>query len=88
MGTSPPNLMARPNPRLTHFMRVLNSHRSLSAQHGATRDVIEGNTFSHKYKRRSVADGVSEDDALEKCTICLSVFENDNDCRYIHVGTY
>lgn len=61
-------------------MRVLES-RHVPAQNGASRDVIEGNTFSHKYRRRVPGNGVSEDDAVEKCTICLSIFENDSDCR-------
>lgn len=43
-------------------------------------EVIERNTFPHKYKpvrRQSELD--SEDG--EKCTICLSLFEIENDVR-------
>lgn len=48
---------------------------------GATREVIERNTFPHKYKRirRSSA---TDDDDMEKCTICLSQFEIEHEVRY------
>ncbi|XP_050672414.1 LIM domain-containing protein A [Leptidea sinapis] len=41
---------------------------------GATRAVIERNTYRHAYSR----PGEHLD---EKCTICLSIFEEDSDCR-------
>ncbi|XP_033326801.1 uncharacterized protein LOC117220694 isoform X1 [Megalopta genalis] len=45
---------------------------------GATQESIERNTFPHKYKRvKKVENGES---ALEKCTICLSEFE---DCECV-----
>lgn len=46
---------------------------------GASQDVIEQNTLPHKYrkmKRCSV-----DDDQQEKCTICLSEFEDGEDVR-------
>lgn len=47
---------------------------------GATQEVIERNTFPHKYKRIRRTSSTEEDDS-EKCTICLSQFEVENDVR-------
>ncbi|XP_017795984.1 PREDICTED: uncharacterized protein LOC108577352 [Habropoda laboriosa] len=45
---------------------------------GATKESIESHTFRHKYKRvKKVENG---EDAIEKCTICLSEFE---DCETV-----
>uniref|UniRef100_A0A182K899 RING-type E3 ubiquitin transferase n=2 Tax=Pyretophorus TaxID=44537 RepID=A0A182K899_9DIPT len=46
---------------------------------GATQEMIETHTFPHKYKRLRRASETDEDS--EKCTICLSQFEIDNDVR-------
>uniref|UniRef100_A0A1B0GPE1 RING-type E3 ubiquitin transferase n=3 Tax=Phlebotomus papatasi TaxID=29031 RepID=A0A1B0GPE1_PHLPP len=66
--------------RLNQFVRVIEARGLAGSNRGATQEVIERNTFPHKYKRvpRST-DG--DEDNTEKCTICLSQFENDNDVR-------
>lgn len=68
--------------RLNQFVRVIEARGLAGSNRGATQEVIERNTFPHKYKRvpRST-DG--DEDNTEKCTICLSQFENDNDVRYV-----
>lgn len=43
-------------------------------------ETIERNTFPHKYKRVRRQTEIDEDDG-EKCTICLSLFEVENDVR-------
>lgn len=45
---------------------------------GATQDIIEMNTLPYKYKKMK-KDG--DDDQQEKCTICLSEFEMEEDVR-------
>lgn len=65
--------------RLHHFVRVIEG-RSTIGNRGATQEVIERNTFPHKYKRvRRIS--ANDDDESEKCTICLSQFEIENDVR-------
>lgn len=44
-------------------------------------DTIERNTFPHKYKRVRRQSELDDDDGGEKCTICLSLFEIENDVR-------
>ncbi|XP_013408486.1 E3 ubiquitin-protein ligase arkadia [Lingula anatina] len=50
---------------------------------GASRMVIERNTFPHKYHRVKRCEEDSGDDSnhMEKCTICLSELEEDEDVR-------
>ncbi|XP_072174336.1 uncharacterized protein [Diadema setosum] len=60
---------------------------------GASRSTIERNTLPHKYKRHQRENDSSqetgevegavkiEDDDMEKCTICLSYFEDDEEVR-------
>ncbi|KAL4216496.1 hypothetical protein ACF0H5_024219 [Mactra antiquata] len=51
---------------------------------GASQDMIEQNTLPHQYKKmkRSVDDEDNDDDSqIEKCTICLSEFEDGEDVR-------
>lgn len=45
----------------------------------SAQEMIETHTFPHKYKRLRRASETDEDS--EKCTICLSQFEIDNDVR-------
>ncbi|XP_017476137.1 PREDICTED: uncharacterized protein LOC108366304 isoform X2 [Rhagoletis zephyria] len=46
---------------------------------GATLEIIERNTLPHKYKR--VRRPSESDEDAEKCAICLSLFEIENDVR-------
>lgn len=62
--------------RLNRFVRVI---EDTCSNRGATQEMIEHNTFPHKYKRLRRASETEEDS--EKCTICLSQFEIDNDVR-------
>lgn len=61
---------------LNRFVRVI---EDTCSNRGATQEMIEHNTFPHKYKRLRRASETDEDS--EKCTICLSQFELDNDVR-------
>uniref|UniRef100_A0A182N6Q2 RING-type domain-containing protein n=1 Tax=Anopheles dirus TaxID=7168 RepID=A0A182N6Q2_9DIPT len=61
---------------LNRFVRVMEDS---CTSRGATQDMIETNTFPHKYKRLRRVSETDEDS--EKCTICLSQFEIDNDVR-------
>uniref|UniRef100_A0A1L8DSD7 RING-type E3 ubiquitin transferase n=1 Tax=Nyssomyia neivai TaxID=330878 RepID=A0A1L8DSD7_9DIPT len=66
--------------RLNQFVRVIEARGLAGSNRGATQEVIERNTFPHKYKRVSRSTDGDEDNT-EKCTICLLQFENDNDVR-------
>ncbi|KAG5680682.1 hypothetical protein PVAND_010176 [Polypedilum vanderplanki] len=61
--------------RLNRFVRVIEERVS----RGATQETIEINTLPHKYKKLRRTSETDEDS--EKCTICLSQFEIDNDVR-------
>ncbi|CAO1405442.1 unnamed protein product, partial [Diamesa tonsa] len=61
--------------RLNRFVRVIEER----GNRGATQETIEINTLPHKYKKLRRASETDEDS--EKCTICLSQFELDNDVR-------
>lgn len=49
----------------------------LSLNRGATQEMIEANTLPYKYTKITK----SEDDELEKCTICLTDFVEEEDVR-------
>ncbi|CAK9820773.1 E3 ubiquitin-protein ligase RNF165 [Anthophora plagiata] len=60
--------------RPENYMRLVDIPRMANISCGATQESIENHTFRHKYKRvKKVENG---EDAIEKCTICLSEFEN------------
>ncbi|XP_058055849.1 E3 ubiquitin-protein ligase Arkadia [Anopheles bellator] len=61
---------------LNRFVRVIEDS---CTNRGATQEMIETNTFPHKYKQLRLVSETDEDS--EKCTICLSQFEVDNDVR-------
>ncbi|XP_077268234.1 uncharacterized protein LOC143900585 isoform X1 [Temnothorax americanus] len=64
--------------RLDNYMRIVDLRRMAHISCGATQESIESHTFPHKYKRvKKVENG---EDAIEKCTICLSEFE---DCERV-----
>ena len=49
---------------------------------GASQEVIEQNTLPHTYKKVTKnADADVDDNLQEKCTICLSEFEDGEDVR-------
>ncbi|XP_048478176.1 E3 ubiquitin-protein ligase arkadia-A isoform X2 [Plutella xylostella] len=55
-----------------HFRQM--ARAAEAARHrGASRATIERNTYRHAYSASAARD--------EKCTICLSLFERDSDCR-------
>lgn len=60
---------------LNRFVRVIEEN----CTRGATQEMIEHNTFPHKYKRLRRAS--ETDDDSEKCTICLSQFIPQEDVR-------
>ncbi|RWS10864.1 E3 ubiquitin-protein ligase Arkadia-like protein [Dinothrombium tinctorium] len=61
------------------YMRLV-QQRHAAVNRGATQAIIERNTFPHKYKKiqRTATDG---DDNIEKCTICLCEFEDNEEVR-------
>ncbi|CAL7934077.1 unnamed protein product [Xylocopa violacea] len=64
--------------RFENYMRFVDLRRMAHISCGATQESIESHTFRHKYKRvKKVENG---EDAIEKCTICLSEFE---DCESV-----
>ncbi|KNC25962.1 hypothetical protein FF38_05182 [Lucilia cuprina] len=56
---------------------------SIRPPRGATLEIIERNTLPHKYRRVRRPSETDED--AEKCAICLSLFEIENDVRYVNV---
>lgn len=82
----PPELMPFPflarhmTARLEDYMRVVEQRRLAQMNRGASQETIERYTFPHKYKqvKRSTDD---TEDNTEKCTICLSEFEDNEDVR-------
>lgn len=69
---------------LSQFVRVIEESDLHRCVRGASQETIERNTFPHKYKRVRRQSEIDEDeDGGEKCTICLSFFEVENDVRYV-----
>ncbi|XP_076239186.1 uncharacterized protein LOC143182207 isoform X2 [Calliopsis andreniformis] len=69
-------------PLLQPLMRLPPPPRELYMSHiscGATQESIESHTFPHKYKRVKKVE--NEEDVIEKCTICLSEFEDSESVR-------
>ena len=65
-------------------MRLMEARRGgSSVNRGASRSCIERNTFPHKFLKRSPNTEGSEEEEEEgdKCTICLSEFEVEEDVR-------
>lgn len=62
--------------RLEDYMRFL-ERRSNNMNRGASQDTIERFTFPHKYKKVKQ----ESDEEGDKCTICLSEFEDSEDVR-------
>ena len=70
---------------LEEYMRLMEARRAGgSMNRGASRSCIERNTLPHKFQKRPpVPEGETEEEEEEgdKCTICLSEFEVDEDVR-------
>ncbi|XP_074103673.1 uncharacterized protein LOC141530468 isoform X1 [Cotesia typhae] len=67
------------NTGFENYMRIVDLRRMSHISCGATQESIENHTFPHKYKRvKKVENG---EDAIEKCTICLSEFEDFESVR-------
>ena len=64
-------------------MRLMEARRSAGMTRGASRQCIERNTFPHKFTKRSAQpeDDDEEEEEADKCTICLSEFELEEDVR-------
>ena len=71
-------------------MRMFEARRNAGMTRGASRQCIERNTFPHKFTKRSApaADAAAtaggnseEEEEVDKCTICLSEFETEEDVR-------
>jgi len=62
------------------YMRLV---RSVGITRGASRQCIEQNTFPHKFLKRSgnTEEGEEDEEEGDKCTICLSEFEVEEDVR-------
>ncbi|XP_055375018.1 putative uncharacterized protein DDB_G0289263 [Condylostylus longicornis] len=83
IGLRSPASYSHPMALMSH---ALNAQRNqfffgstLRPNRGATLEVIERNTLPHKYKRVRRPSETDED--AEKCAICLSLFEIENDVR-------
>ena len=68
------------------YMRLMEARRAGgSMNRGASRSCIERNTLPHKFIKRPPMPAGEEEEAEEeegdKCTICLSEFEVDEDVR-------
>ena len=63
------------------YMRLVQQRHAVINM-GASQAVIERNTFPHKYKKiqRITCDA---DDNIEKCTICLCEFEDNEEVRLV-----
>ncbi|KAI4488773.1 hypothetical protein M0802_011283 [Mischocyttarus mexicanus] len=64
--------------RFEDYMRIVDLRRMGHMNYGATQESIESHTFPHKYKRVKKVE--NSEDNVEKCTICLSEFE---DCESV-----
>jgi len=69
--------------RLEEYMRLMDARRAGGGMNrGASRSCIERNTFPHKFnKRTGPAEEEEEEEEADKCTICLSEFEVEEDVR-------
>ncbi|KAK0079936.1 hypothetical protein PV325_000623 [Microctonus aethiopoides] len=65
--------------RFASFMRIVDLRGISHISCGATQESIESHTFPHKYKRMKKVE--NREDAIEKCTICLSEFEDCENVR-------
>ncbi|KAK6635573.1 hypothetical protein RUM44_000826 [Polyplax serrata] len=75
-----PFLARHMSARLHDYLRVVEQRHQAQLNRGASQETIERNTFPHKYKRMKKNVENSED-YIEKCTICLSEFEESEDVR-------
>jgi len=68
---------------LEEYMRLMEARRAGGGMNrGASRSCIERNTFPHKFtKRTAPAEDEEEEEEADKCTICLSEFELEEDVR-------
>lgn len=68
---------------MEEYMRLMEARRSAGMTRGASRQCIERNTFPHKFTKRSAQpeDDDEEEEEADKCTICLSEFELEEDVR-------
>src|SRR5437899_1929064 len=69
--------------RIEDYMRMFQQRHAAAVNRGASQAIIERNTFPHKYSKiqRNCSEG---DDNTEKCTICLSEFELNEDVRFVN----
>lgn len=68
--------------RIEEYMRVMQQRHSFAINRGASQTTIESFTFPHKYKKLQRGDSCCDaNDCIEKCTICLSEFEDNEDVR-------
>lgn len=79
-----PFLARHMSARLQDYLRVVEQRHQAQLNRGASQDTIERNTFPHKYKRmkKNIEDN---EDYIEKCTICLSEFEESEDVRLVKI---
>jgi len=73
----PPRNMAG----LEEYMRIMEQRRASNMNRGASRGCIERNTFPHKFTKRAPGEEEEDGEEADKCTICLSEFEHEEDVR-------
>lgn len=66
---------------LEEYMRIMEQRRAGNINRGASRGCIERNTFPHKFTKRAPGEEDEDDEEADKCTICLSEFEQEEDVR-------
>ena len=65
-------------------MRLMDRRAGGGMNRGASRSCIERNTFPHKFTKRTQtasSENDEEEEEADKCTICLSEFEAEEDVR-------
>ena len=59
----------------------MEARRGVGITRGASRQCIERNTFPHKFIKRASNDKGDGEEDVDKCTICLSEFDQEEDVR-------
>uniref|UniRef100_A0A0K2UHB5 RING-type E3 ubiquitin transferase n=1 Tax=Lepeophtheirus salmonis TaxID=72036 RepID=A0A0K2UHB5_LEPSM len=82
-----PVLLTRPPDSLRimrfddEYFRFFDRRRMANETRGASKHCIERNTFPHKFKKIIREKSSDEDEDVDKCTICLCEFEEEEDVR-------
>ena len=53
------------------YLRIMEQRRTMENHRGASKRMIELNTFPHKFKKVQTSKPDDDEDDVDKCTICL-----------------